>query len=197
LGDELDGGKVREMTVPLKAPAPYRFTRDDVRVMVDAGVLGRDARLELLDGELIQMPHEGLRHVTLKMLLTEHFIFALGRAWLVVTDSPLVLADDDVPEPDVFIVDRTSFADPVDVATVALVVEVSDSSLQHDLRRKSAKYAQYGVGEYWVVDLEGRTSTVFTEPRNGRYAFDRAFAFDEHITPARLPEAGVVIADLK
>lgn len=165
--------------------------------MAFAGVIDPDARMELLDGELIDMPQEGFEHLTWKSLLARHFSRCLGIPWLAVIDAPIVLSLGDTPKPDVYIVDEARHSEPVDPSTVPLLVEVSDTTLAHDLKRKASKYAAYGIAEYWVVDLNGRETTIFTEPRPTGYAFERRFGFDERITPARLPEAGVVIGALK
>lgn len=179
------------------AHAPYRFTYDDVRAMMAAGVIDPDARYELLDGELLTMPSEGFPHVSLKTRIIHHFIAALsGSRWLAIPDSTLYLAANDAPEPDLYVVEEARFAFPVIADSISLVVEVADSSLAHDLKRKSRKYGAFGIVEYWVADVHGRETTVFTDPRPGGYGARRAVPFETALTPVRLPEAALRIADL-
>lgn len=165
--------------------------------MVETGAIDAKAPLELLDGELIDMPSEGFPHVSLKVRLAQHFFRVLRAPWLTVPDSTLYLAPHDAPEPDIYVVDEDRFAFPVVPETVAVVVEVADTSLAHDIERKAPKYAQYGLAEYWVVDVNGRETAVFTQPRRGVYASRLPVPFDSVLIPLRLPEAAIRISDLR
>ena len=184
------------MNAVVRAPAPHRFKVADVRLMVERGVFDARAKLELLDGELIDMPSDGFVHTSLKALLTRHFNRALADNWLVVPDSTLHLSPTDAPHPDLLVVEQSLFDEPVDPQTIALLIEVANTSLSHDLGRKAVKYAQYGLAEYWVTDVNARITTVHRNPVLGVYQFKDDLPFAERLTPLRLPEAGVVIADL-
>jgi Uma2 family endonuclease len=176
--------------VPLPAPdvpTRYRFTVDDVQALVDSGVISRDASTELLDGEIIVMPSEGAPHLNWKEALNRALVTALGPEWRVFPDASLHLSAEDAPEPDFYVLPRGAEVKPVDPAAIALAVEIADTSLGHDLGRKSAKYAEYGVAEYWVVDLNSRRTHVLRKPEGGAYHDITAVPFDGELAATRLP----------
>lgn len=179
------------------APVRARFTVEDVDRMVEGGVIGRDQPTELLDGDLIFMPSEGEPHLTFKTLVINHLARASSHDWWIVPDGTLHLSPEDAPEPDAYIVPAGSRLKPVDPSGVALVIEIADTSLSHDLVRKAPIYARYGIEEYWVVDLNARQTHVLTGPESGAYRDMRAVAFDEPLTSVRPPFAAVRFADLE
>lgn len=174
----------------------HRFTVEDVWRMVEAGIVAPDASLEILDGEIIDMPGEGEVHLTFKELINRRLVAALGMEWRIIPDGTLHLAPDDAPEPDFYVVARTSPLRPVDPAAVPLVIEIADSSLAWDSGRKAAKYAEYGLGEYWIVDVNARVTHVLSAPADGAYGDSRRVPFAEPLTAAFLPGLTLVFDDL-
>ena len=180
----------------VEQPTRHRFTADEVCAMVEAGVIAQDARTELLDGELIDMPSEGELHFTLKLLLTSAFNRAVGSDLWVGPDGPLQLGETDVPEPDIYVFDAGVLWKPIDPTHVRLVVEIADSSVNYDLGKKAAVYAKYAIADYWIADLRGRRTHVLRRPRDGVYHDITAVAFDQPLRPLRVPGVELVIADL-
>lgn len=164
--------------------------------MLEAGLLDHDDNLELLGGELIDRPSEGELHLTLKAMLVRWLIRNLSDSWLVVPDSPLHLSAITAPEPDAYVAVDGTALEPVDPTQVPLVIEVADTSLTHDLNRKPAVYAAFGLTEYWVVDANGRRTYVFRGPANGSYPDPTPVAFDQPLTPAAFPDLSLTIGDL-
>jgi Uma2 family endonuclease len=148
-----------------------RFTADEVWRMVETGVLHEDERVELIDGELIVMNPQGPVHATSAVRLHRVLETSFGPAFHVRDHSPVIGTVDSIPEPDVAVVhgELEAFAQrhpgPADVA---LIVEVSDSSLRLD-RRKADVYATAGYAMYWIVDVIARRIEVHTEPKGGVY----------------------------
>lgn len=171
----------------LDAPTRFRFTVDDVQALVDSGVIDRDTSTELLDGEIIVMPSEGAPHLNWKEALTRALVTSLDREWRVFPDASLHLSAEDAPEPDFYILPRGVEVKPVNSASIALAVEIADTSLGHDLGRKAAKYAEYGVAEYWVVDVNSRRTHVLRKPEGGVYHDITAVPFDGELKATRLP----------
>jgi Uma2 family endonuclease len=169
----------------------HRFTVDDVYRMVEAGVFAPDADLEVLDGEIIDMPSEGELHLTFKDEIVRILVTALGREWRVIPDGSLHLSADDAPSPDFYVIARSSPLKPVDSGAVALVVEIADTSLGYDLGRKASVYARYDLPEYWVVDVHARVTHVLTLPENGTYRDVARVAFGDTLTSGRLPQVSV------
>jgi Uma2 family endonuclease len=149
----------------------HRFTAAEYNRLIESGGLDEDARVELLDGLLVAVSpkspaHENAVAFLLRWLMTA--ALDLGRYELRVA-SPLSLADDSQPEPDLAVIALDS-PRPFHPASAALVIEVAVSSLPRDLQVKPGRYAAAGVSEYWVVDLTGRRVVVHTEPATSGYA---------------------------
>ncbi|HKI14082.1 MAG TPA: Uma2 family endonuclease [Roseiarcus sp.] len=80
-------------------------------------------------------------------------------------------------------------------ADALLLVEVSDSSLDHDRKTKLPVYARFGVPEVWIVDLSGGAVEVYRDPTEGRYASSVRMS-QGSLTPIRIPEVTINIATL-
>ncbi|MDZ4363602.1 Uma2 family endonuclease [Brevundimonas sp.] len=171
---------------PRTEVAPHRFTVEDVWRMVEVGVIDPDASIEILDGEIIDMPSEGEVHLTFKMRLNRLLVTTIASEWEVMPEGTLHLAPQDAPQPDFYVLPADADLRPVDPAGVALIIEIADMSLRHDLGRKPGKYAQYGLSEYWVIDVNARQTHVHRNPVDGAYADVAIVPFDEPLTPARL-----------
>ena len=146
------------------APAKRKLTVDEYNRMGEAGILGPDERVELLDGELYTMAPIGEGHIGgvigLTFLFNRHL---LGRA-LVSVQNPVRLSNVSEPEPDLVLLQprddfyRTMKPRPEDVL---LLVEVADSSLAHDRDTKLPQYAAAGIPEAWLVNLVDRRIEVY------------------------------------
>ena len=115
---------------PSEVPVPYRWTLDEYHRAIDAGVFG-DARVELLDGEIVQMPPMSGPHIGAVRYLAGAFYARLG--WLrVSSQTPITLPNDGEPEPDVAVVEPGAPLKP-SIDQVQLIVEVSQATRQRDL----------------------------------------------------------------
>ena len=160
---------------PDKPPTRLLFTRAEFGRMSEAGVFeGR--RVELLEGEVIEMTPQGSRHASAVASIVTALVRALSPSLSVRPQLPLALDDRSEPEPDVAVCrpDPRNFADShPGPEHVVLLVEVADSSLPYDRDRKAGVYARAGIPELWIVDLRERTAVVFTEPDRGRARYGR------------------------
>jgi Uma2 family endonuclease len=174
----------------------YRFTLDDVFKMIEAGVLAPDARVELIEGELIQMAPQNAPHMEAKRALAKLLYSALPETVALHIEGTLRLAPSTAPEPDLFMHIASVRPDQVRGPDVLLLIEVSDTTLGDDLGPKARLYARYGVPEYWVLDVASRKLTVHTDPRPDGYARLRLVEPDEPVAPERLPGVELRLADL-
>ena len=153
-------------------PRRHRLTVYDYHRMAEVGLLRPDERVELIDGEIIDMPPIGSLHGAVVDLLAERFITALHGMALVRIQGAIRLGDDSEPQPDVALLrpraDRYAAEQPR-AADVLLVVEVSDTTLKFDVGAKARLYARHGLPELWVADLTKRRVQVFRTPRDGKY----------------------------
>jgi Uma2 family endonuclease len=157
-----------------RAPTRRRFDVDAYYRMAEAGVLGDSRRVELIDGEIIDMAAIGSPHAAVTNRLARLFTRALrDETALVNVQSPLRLDVDNEPQPDITLLrsrhDDYRESHPT-AADVLLLVEVSEASLAYDRGIKLALYARSGVPEAWIVDLVGLAVEVYRKPNDGAYA---------------------------
>lgn len=147
----------------------HRLSLDEYHQLIESGGFDEDARIELLDGLLVEMSPKTPEHERAISALAEWLLPSLDRGrYRVGIASPLTLADGSEPEPDVTVVERDAPA-PYHPATAALVIEVAVSSQRRDLVVKAPKYAAAGVPVYLVCDLDARRVIEHTDPTAGGY----------------------------
>ena len=161
------------LTQHLEAPIErWRFTVDDYYRMAEVGILPPDARVELINGDVIQMPPIGSHHNGSVMSLDEIIRELLGRRASVSAQGPLLLRDFGAPQPDLLVLKRRAdyyrSANPT-AADVLLVIEVSESTLSYDRQVKGSMYAAAGIVEYWIVNLLDGQIEVYRDPSPDGY----------------------------
>jgi hypothetical protein len=157
--------------VPCRAGIPFRFSSDDYFKLGEFGVFHEGDRVELIDGEIIEMSPEGSRHSACIRRLIRFLPAHVGEAIVGAQDS-LSLPDGYWPRPDVVILrpDAEEYEHQHPTHEDALVViEVSNSSERYDRHVKSARYARAGIPEYWLVDLTRDEIAVHQRPAAGAY----------------------------
>ena len=145
-----------------------RLTVAEFHRLGDAGILGADDRVELLEGQLVSMSPIGPRHALVVDALAETLVIALRGRAAVRIQNPVSLGRHTEPQPDVAIIRRPWHGYPAahpGPADIHLIVEVADATLTTDLGAKRDLYAAAGIAEYWVVDLERDRIHVFRRPR--------------------------------
>ena len=174
----------------------HPLTRSDLVRMVDAGILAEDARVELLDGTLVEMTPISPEHMNAVNWLNMHFARA-AQGWVVSIQNALSIRGDErsLPQPDVALLpaDRDSRALP-DAAL--LVIEVAVTSQRLDREIKAAKYALTGVPEYWIFDVTAGRVEVRREPVGGEYRELRIYGAGETITPLVAAAPAVAVDEL-
>ena len=178
--------------------ARYRFTVDHFHRMATAGVFTEDDRVELLDGEITVMSPIGDRHVACVDFLNDRLGDALRGRALVRVQSPVRLGPHSAPQPDVTLLRRSSDyyrTAPATVADVFLVIEVADTAVDYD-RAKLPLYAEAGVAEVWIIDLQGERIEVYREPRRTQYERHVVLHRGETIAPDAFPDVALTTADL-
>jgi Uma2 family endonuclease len=167
----------------------HSFTVEEFRKMGEAGIFGEDDRVELVEGEIVEMAPIGWRHVESVNALTG-VLADLRRAggFVVSVQNPLVLGEHGEHYPDLVLY-RVGVRGRVPEAGDALVVvEVADTSVSYDKNVKLPLYARAGVPEAWLVDLRAGVVEVYSEPREGGYGAIRRYARGERVRSATLVE---------
>ena len=147
--------------------------------MGDTGLFSQDDRVELVEGEIIDMAPVGSRHAACVDRLTRLLVIGLGERAIVRVQNPVRMGDLSEPQPDIAVLaPRSDFyagAHP-GPAEVLLVVEVADTSIGWDRGVKVPMYGRAGVAETWVVDVNAEAVDVWTQPGPDGYAETRRAA---------------------
>jgi len=159
--------------------------------MAEVGILAEDDRVELIEGEIVEVSPPGYRHSAVVSRLNALFAPVVAGRAIVRVQDPVILSEFSAPEPDIAVVryadDFHESAHP-DAGDVLLAVEVADSSAAMDLRLKAWLYAAARVPEYWVVDLKRDRVVVHTSPGPDGYASIRSLSSDDVLTIGAFPD---------
>lgn len=164
-------------TTHVEWPSPRSPTRHPMTVgeylrMGDAGVLGPDARCELIEGEIIDMPPIGPLNASKTNRLAALLADATRGKAIVSAQNPLALGDLSAPQPDLALLryreDYYAAAHPGPL-DVLLLIEVADTSLVYDRETKLPLYARFQIPEVWIVDIPGGHLDVHRDPDGARY----------------------------
>lgn len=178
------------------ARKPRRWTREEYERLVEGGVFHEDERLELIEGEILQMTPQNARHAATVTLVYGTLNGLLLEEYSVRVQLPLALGEDSEPEPDVAVVE----GGPRDYLqehprTAALVVEVADSSLAFDRSKKLPLYARSGIPEVWIVDVAKGRLEVHRDPELDDFREQETLTREERVASKILREP-VAVADL-
>lgn len=167
--------------------------------MAETGVLHPDARVELLDGRIIDMSPIGPFHGGVVKRLSRLFNQMARGRWLVSTQDPLRLDPYSEPQPDVMLLRPT----PDDYTNrhpgpedVLLLIEVADTSLDLDRGEKLPAYGRAGIPEVWLVNLLEGTIEVYREPHYAGYAARQVWRTGDLGSPASFPDVQVDVGEL-
>ncbi len=166
--------------------------------MAETGVLRPDARVELLDGEIIDMSPIGSFHGGVTNYLNEIFTAASKRRWVTAVQNPVRLDEHSEPQPDLVLLKpspdfyRRQHPQPADVF---LLIEVSDGSLTADREAKLPVYGSAGIAEVWIVNLIDQTIEVYRDPHFTGYGSKTILRAGEKATPQAFPDVTVDVAE--
>jgi Uma2 family endonuclease len=147
-----------------RGPRPYRITADEFIRMAQVGLLPPDARVELIEGVIVDMAPIGTVHARDVDLISGRFVLAVHGNAIVRVQSSAQLSDDTLPQPDIALLKfrEDGYIDKHPGGSdILLVVEVADSSVDYDFGRKLKLYARYGVQEVWVLNVQTDTLHFF------------------------------------
>ncbi len=179
---------------PLDMPRPLRLRVDDFLVLNKAGAFDDCAKTELIDGEIMSMNAQFLQHSYAKSQLYLKLMSALqqiGSPLIGLVEVSVALGEHNMPEPDIVLLRGPMRDGPVPLSSVALLIEVADTTLPIDLGRKALLYAAHGVPEYWVVDLQDRQIVQHWHPQADGYAQRTKVSFGVPIMAATVTGLGV------
>jgi Uma2 family endonuclease len=176
-----------------------RFTVEEYHRMGEAGILREDDRVELIDGEIVEMTPIGSRHAACVKRLMHLFVRALAARAVVSVQDPIAIPPESEPQPDLALLrPRADFyagAHP-EARDVLLVVEVADTTGPFDRGVKIPLYARAGISEVWLVDLTADVIEVHRRPGGGRYADLQRQARGERLVCQAFPDVELSVDDV-
>ncbi|PYO25587.1 MAG: Uma2 family endonuclease [Gemmatimonadetes bacterium] len=178
---------------------PGPFTVDSYHRLAELGILDEDDRVELLDGQIVEMTPIGGAHAACVIRLNDLLARRSRSDTAVSVQNPVVLAERWEPQPDIAVLRRPGglggawLPGPQDVL---LVIEVADTSLERDRDVKIPRYAAAGIPEAWLVDLAGDAISVCRGPGPDGYAEIATVTRAETLRPLLLPGLAVGVDEI-
>jgi Uma2 family endonuclease len=175
------------------------FTVDEYYRMGEAGIFGPEARLELIEGEIIEMSPVGTRHIACVNRATALFASRLAGQALVSIQNPVVLSRYTEPQPDVLLAHpRADYysSKRISAEDTLLAIEISDTTIRYDRNRKMPLYAKASVPELWIENLPNDVILVFRDPGPKSYATALTFHRGESISLIAFPEVTFQVDEL-
>ena len=157
----------------ITTPTKYKFTVDGLMLMEEAGLFPPDYRIELLNGEIIEMSPIKVPHAYAVTQMTRFlYQYLSGDAYFISVQNPIQLSEHSLPQPDGVVAHfrPEGYAERhIQAADTVLLMEVADSSYRYDRGAKLKAYASAGVPEYWIVNVAERQVEVYTLPEEDYY----------------------------
>jgi Uma2 family endonuclease len=185
------------MAIEVEIPR-RRFTVDEYHRMAEVGIFLPDERVELIEGEIVQMAPIGPRHAGCVINATRLFITRLGDRAVVSPQNPVVIQPRSEPQPDLLLLRPRpvsySRAHPVP-DDVLLAVEVADTTVRFDRLVKARLYARAGIAEFWLFLTADGTVEVYRQAGAEAYASVTTHGSGQVVSPLAFPDVGFPVAD--
>jgi Uma2 family endonuclease len=189
-----------DQSVLSRYPAVPRhlWSVDDYHRMGDAGILTEADRVELIEGELVEMAPIGSEHIAASNTLTRLLVLAVGDNFIVSVGNPVRLTQRSEPQPDFTVLKpRDDYRSiPPRPEDTVLAVEVANTSLNYDRNVKLALYARSHIPEVWIVNLAAEEVEVYRSPVGDSYTSIERAGPSDSLTIAAIPGAQIPVAKI-
>jgi len=185
------------MAVEVEVPRRL-FTVEEYHRMAEAGILGANERLELIEGEIIEMAPIGPRHVGCVINATRLCITRLGDRAVVSPQNPVVIRPRSEPQPDLLVLRprAVSYSRELPASQdVLLAVEVADTTVRFDRLVKARLYARAGIPEFWLCLAMDAAIEVYRGPGADAYASVTLHGPGQTVAPLAFPDVGFAVTD--
>ncbi|HLO48106.1 MAG TPA: Uma2 family endonuclease [Kamptonema sp.] len=177
----------------------HLFTVQDYHRMIESGIIDEDEKVELLAGQIVKMAAKGTAHNAAVKRTVELLQDRLEKSVLISVQDSIKLNDNSEPEPDIALLMR----DPLyyedrhpTPSEIYLIIEIADTTLRKDCGIKAQIYAQSGIIDYWVLDINDRQLHVFREPSQEGYKSELILADSMSISPLYFPDASFIVSEM-
>lgn len=168
---------------------------EDFVMLHESGAFADHGKTELIEGEILKMNAQFVRHAFAKSLLhlaIDRALRAIASPLVTMVEASVAMPPFDMPEPDIVVTALPSRGGPLSINGVALIVEVADTTQRYDLGRKAFVYARNRVPEYWVANLGDNVIVRHWNPGVAGYDATDQVAFGSPV--ASLTIDGLTIA---
>jgi Uma2 family endonuclease len=176
-------------------PRKVKLTIADFLRLNDSGAFDDYSKTELIDGEIVALNSQFTGHARFKTRMSHRLQDVLDLMmpdYLAMVEVAVAIPPSGLPEPDVVVTDFSETGRvPVPVESIALIVEISDTTLRFDLGKKAKLYAAAGVPEYWVADLQGGKMHQMWAPAGKDYTKRREVPFGDRVEAVTIAGLGV------
>jgi Uma2 family endonuclease len=182
---------------PEQQPQRHRFSVQEYYQLAEAGIFDEDSSVELIEGEIIDMPPIGALHSGWTTRLNGFFARLVPAMIGVQVQSPIHLDEGNEPQPDLVLLaprKQSYFEAHPRAEDVLLLIEVADSSLTYDQDVKIPLYGRHGVAESWLFDAQNHSLTIYRHPTESGYREIYRPHMDERIGLSALPGVTVDLA---
>jgi Uma2 family endonuclease len=175
----------------------WRFTVHDYHRMGEAGILHEDDRVELIEGEIVEMAAIGTRHFSCVNRLNRMLVMGVGDAAVVSVQNPVRLNEHTEPQPDITVIRPRDYTESLPLPEdVLFLIEVSDTTLAYDRNVKLPLYARAGIGEVWIVNLPAETIERYTDPSGEGYRRAEHKRRGQSLQPTALPNLASTVDEV-
>lgn len=179
-----------ELASLVTTPTPVPLRVEDYLRLDEAGAFADYRKTELIEGQIYYMNSQYRPHARVKSALFVEVVLALRSmetAFTALVEASVSVPPHNVPEPDIVVTSDPEGDGLIPLGSVALVVEVADTTLTNDLGRKHRIYAGHGVPEYWVVDVNARLIHQMSRPAGNSYIDKEEVSFGEPLKSVAIP----------
>lgn len=177
-------------------PLKKLFTVSEYHSMAETGILSEDSRFELIEGEIYRMAPIGSRHAGCVNRLN---YLLKGAEAILAPQNPAYMNEHSEPQPDIALLRwrddfyAGSHPSPEDIL---LLIEVADTSIGFDRRKKIPLYARSGVPDFWLIDLIKSTIEIYREPSTSGFRDIRKLRSGDRISPLAFPDLELNVSDI-
>lgn len=174
------------MTLEEKAFTTHKFSLETYNRMIEAGILTKQDKVELIRGEIVAMAPMGDEHIFSILRFNNRLTETYRGEALVLPQCPVQFPPNSEPEPDFTLLklpeERYQGRKP-QPEDVFLLIEISNTTLAYDRGTKLGLYAEVGIPEVWIRNLRDDTLEAYREPKGSRYRVHLTFLEGEDVTP--------------
>jgi Uma2 family endonuclease len=176
-----------------------KFTIEEFQLMADSGIIPEDERVELIEGEIIEMGKIGRRHAAIVRRLISLLTQKLGNFAIIDAQNPIELGIYSQPQPDISLLRRrddyyeSGHPKPEDIF---LLIEVADSSLEFDREIKIPLYWKSNITEVWIVDINNQLLEVYRQPNSEGYQSKQTYQKGDMISPLAFANTQIAVTNI-